>query len=286
MILRSAHTSSAPDTRLQQFGLLSSQSTGEQSSKRSDEPRGWRGRIDAAVLTFWSCVQLSVTFWLLTRAAAIALMQAATLPARSVPSSYGTKTLDDPPGEPGIIDDRPESPENLPTHSAAGKPMISMRVWACVSHLMSLERRMPWLAGSLSLVQWISLYGPGRICRLNSRLDRCGGTRVLFGPTPRCPVLDRPTRPIVHWDWTYCPTTFVDCALRGLPGGVARLIKAKWGKDELQLRFRSLYCPPSSDDGSSLHARLHLQRLDHLAWPPQEGYIARSHCQPSATDRL
>ncbi|KXL49798.1 hypothetical protein M433DRAFT_74706 [Acidomyces richmondensis BFW] len=52
------------------------------------------------------------------------------------------------------------------------RPLVSMRIWSCIAKLVSLEQHMPWLAGMASLLQWLSLNGPGRVCRANSALDR------------------------------------------------------------------------------------------------------------------
>merc|ERR1711974_222344 len=51
-------------------------------------------------------------------------------------------------------------------------PILGMALWTCVSKLAHLQERMPWLTGTLSLMQWLLLHGPGQVCCTNSRFDR------------------------------------------------------------------------------------------------------------------
>ncbi|KAK5664187.1 hypothetical protein OQA88_403 [Cercophora sp. LCS_1] len=51
-------------------------------------------------------------------------------------------------------------------------PVLAFRCWAAISNLIEMDARMPWLHGTLSLMQWIAMTGPGRIAGLDGRLDR------------------------------------------------------------------------------------------------------------------
>jgi hypothetical protein len=51
-------------------------------------------------------------------------------------------------------------------------PVLSFRLWSVLSQLVELDRRMPWLLGTVSMVQWIALTGPGQVAGLDSVLDR------------------------------------------------------------------------------------------------------------------
>lgn len=51
-------------------------------------------------------------------------------------------------------------------------PVLGFRCWAAISNLIELDGRMPWLRGTLSLLQWIAMTGPGRIASVDGRLDR------------------------------------------------------------------------------------------------------------------
>jgi hypothetical protein len=35
-----------------------------------------------------------------------------------------------------------------------------------------MDKRMPWLYGALSMLQWITITGPGRIACFDGKLDR------------------------------------------------------------------------------------------------------------------
>jgi hypothetical protein len=51
-------------------------------------------------------------------------------------------------------------------------PVLAFRCWAAASNLMEMEVRMPWLHGTLSLLQWMAMTGPGHAADVNGRLDR------------------------------------------------------------------------------------------------------------------
>lgn len=155
---------SVPLNRLEEYGLLAS------SRASKDQPLYGRPRrrFDALSHTFWFTIQCVIAFWTLLRASFSVLMQAGTLPARSSRNSSKSQTpegmLSTPNTSSGLLED--------PSTAGAKRPIIEMHVWECVSEVLSLDQRMPWLSGMLSLVQWLSLQGPGQLCQTNSRLDR------------------------------------------------------------------------------------------------------------------
>lgn len=51
-------------------------------------------------------------------------------------------------------------------------PVLAFRLWTAVSNLIEMDVRMPWLHGTLSLLQWIAMTGPGRMADVDGRLDR------------------------------------------------------------------------------------------------------------------
>ncbi|EGP92260.1 uncharacterized protein MYCGRDRAFT_66382 [Zymoseptoria tritici IPO323] len=101
---------------------------------------------------------------------------------RSMRSGYG-QLPDDPPSdllkrdESGALFPARDSFEDVDDdrqafRSTERRPIVDMNIWSCGSQISSFEQRMPWLSGLLSLMQWILLHGPGRLCCTNSRLDR------------------------------------------------------------------------------------------------------------------
>lgn len=65
-------------------------------------------------------------------------------------------------------------PANLPeTDPGPVKtPVLGFRCWAAISNLIELDVKTPWLHGTLSLLQWIAMTGPGRTANVDGRLDR------------------------------------------------------------------------------------------------------------------
>lgn len=59
-----------------------------------------------------------------------------------------------------------------PGYQTATRPILSMNLWSCVSHLLELDARMPWLSGLLSLLHWATLVGPGEVGNTDGTLDR------------------------------------------------------------------------------------------------------------------
>jgi hypothetical protein len=152
--------------KLEQFGLLSSAALNE----KQDRQRARGGRVDFIAQVFWTTLQALMTAWLLLRSFAIALMRASSIPARQ--GRVGkTATLNQVPVSAVAPGSRP-SPQHTILTSSEKRPVMSMKVWTCISRLTAIEERMPWFSGLLSLFQWLLLYGPGGLCRTNSTLDR------------------------------------------------------------------------------------------------------------------
>lgn len=148
--------------RLAQFGLLSKE--GGASHRSIQEPR--RSRIDALNSGFWALIQSLWLAWLLLRSSVTTIMQASALPMRSV-EPHGAKI--DGTIRADVIGDDDSLDCNIDSQKP---PILGMAIWTSLSKLTRLTDRMPWLTGMLSLMQWISLYGPGQVCYTNSRLDR------------------------------------------------------------------------------------------------------------------
>ncbi|KAK4178469.1 PXA domain-containing protein [Triangularia setosa] len=51
-------------------------------------------------------------------------------------------------------------------------PVLVFRCWSAISNLIEMDVRMPWICGALSMVQWITMTGPGRIAAVDGKLDR------------------------------------------------------------------------------------------------------------------
>jgi hypothetical protein len=161
--------SEAPQVnRLKQFGLVS-----KDDNNAPVRPSKYRP-LDVLKQAFWAFLQSLWMAWVLLRSSVTVLMQASSLPARSSHQksveSGSTLNMD-------TIDHSGDSDTctpytSFPLSDSRKVPILGMTFWTCLSKLTRLQDRMPWLIGTISLVQWLLLYGPGRLCCTDSRLDR------------------------------------------------------------------------------------------------------------------
>lgn len=70
-------------------------------------------------------------------------------------------------------------------------PVLAFRCWSAISNLIEMDTRMPWLCGAISMLQWVSMTGPGQIAAVDGRLDRWV-TRLTSPSQPLC-ILARHT---------------------------------------------------------------------------------------------
>lgn len=52
------------------------------------------------------------------------------------------------------------------------RPIIKMKIWSTVSHLLDLDLRMPWLSAMISMIQWSSIAGPGGLGNTDKMFDK------------------------------------------------------------------------------------------------------------------
>lgn len=90
------------------------------------------------------------------------------LPPRGQPLSTKTDNLAPNPGPFSATD---TSPGQLPSDPVK-TPILAFCIWPTMSNLLKVDRHMPWLLGSLSMVQWVAVAGPGRIAGFNGLIDR------------------------------------------------------------------------------------------------------------------
>lgn len=151
-----------PVNQLKQFGLVS-------KDEDVTHPKTGRRRFDALSQGFWALMQSLWLAWGMLRSAVILLMQASTLPARTTNIQYSK--LDNITDETSNFDVSSAQKQQVSAGSQV-IPILGMALWTCLSKFAHLQARMPWLTGTLSLMQWVLLYGPGQVCCTNSRFDR------------------------------------------------------------------------------------------------------------------
>lgn len=156
-------------SRLERFGLLSSVTSqaareggATATAASSDQPPLHKDGQHGSIATmFWQAIQYSflAAGWL--RALVMAIATAPSLPARnSMLATAGSGT------------DSPATAKSPAETQAIKRPILTMRVWTLAATLLDLDARMPWLSGLLSLGQWASVSGPGRVGEADGALDR------------------------------------------------------------------------------------------------------------------
>ena len=50
--------------------------------------------------------------------------------------------------------------------------VVDFQIWRCLGDIFEVEARMPWLLGTLSMMQWVALNAPGRVAAVDGTLDR------------------------------------------------------------------------------------------------------------------
>jgi hypothetical protein len=113
---------------------------------------------------FWRVLQYGYMAFTVLRFLTVAFATTSSwLPRSRDPSHYrGVEPSQSPPITSG-------TPPKSPTRK---RPILSMKIWSCVSRLISLDDIMPWLKGMIALLQWGVIAGPGRVGDTDGILDR------------------------------------------------------------------------------------------------------------------
>lgn len=154
-------------TRLERFGLLSSAMNEQQTS--SLQPAYSKGHeiTFASILgLFWTVVQFAFLAATAARAVILKITTSSSLPPRS--------GLGEPSPNQGSHQPRPlnAGAPSSTRPTGAKRPIVSMRLWSCVSQVVELDLRMPWLSGSISMLHRGLLAGPGKVGDTDGILDR------------------------------------------------------------------------------------------------------------------
>ncbi|KAG8166144.1 hypothetical protein KVR01_004696 [Diaporthe batatas] len=120
---------------------------------------------------FWSLVHYVFAFTTLVRVLVMTLATSRNLPSRrrvwplstNESGRYGGGSARTKPGA--------QSPAEL-SSGAAETPVLAFSIWTTISNWLEMDRRMPWLCGNLSMVQWLAIAGPGRVAGFDGVVDR------------------------------------------------------------------------------------------------------------------
>jgi len=125
-------------SRLEKFGLLVDRNDNK-------EPRKERRRSTFSSV-FWRVLQYGYLTFLTVRSAFLGFSASYSRPLRSLTTSK--------------------------TGSCKTRPILSFRVLPLFSILLDLPRRMPWLSGSLALLQHHLIHGPLRVGATDGMIDQ------------------------------------------------------------------------------------------------------------------
>ena len=117
--------------------------------------------------TFWLILQYAFLAFTAVRFIIITLVTSSTLPSRTNTSGSGySKEYMEPP-EPTDTN-RPSKGRTVPLK----QPVIKMKIWSCVSSVLDLGVRMPWLSATISMLQWGAITGPGEVGNTDGIIDK------------------------------------------------------------------------------------------------------------------
>ncbi|APA10502.1 hypothetical protein sscle_06g052720 [Sclerotinia sclerotiorum 1980 UF-70] len=139
--------------------------------------------------TFWLVLQYLFLAFATIRVITIAIATSSSLPSRILsmrkPTGLALPNDDSKP---------PMNSEALPWARAQPlkRPILKMKLWSCVSTLLDMDTRMPWLSATLSLLQWGAITGPGKIGDTDGMIDKLLSYQIhthILDPTLLAPLL-------------------------------------------------------------------------------------------------
>jgi len=155
-------------TRLERFGLLSPARDEQGESARPLAGSGYHHKTGALSIPaiFWAAIQYIFLASTAVRAVISTLTASSSLPSRSVTSEQS-------PVEAQSQLQHAQADTLEPRRPLGSKrPIVSMRLWSCMAQLAELSVHMPWLSGSISMLHWGLLAGPGKVGDTDGILDR------------------------------------------------------------------------------------------------------------------
>lgn len=115
---------------------------------------------------FWTIVQWGFAFVTLVRLFITTVATSSSLPRRA---DHGL------PEKEKVTRQTADSQSQNPSYSTEEPvkiPILAFRLWPTISNLLEMDLRMPWLCGTLSMLQWIAITGPGNVAGVDGVIDR------------------------------------------------------------------------------------------------------------------
>lgn len=135
-------------------------SSSSSSKKRDGAPQEAKPFSISGLL--WSFVHCIFTLLALIRASVLMVATSRTLPSRGQP--FPIKKV--------VMQQQQHHLDGSDSVATTKTPILAYGIWSTISNLIHMERRMPWLVGSLSMAQWLAIAGPGRLASFDGILDR------------------------------------------------------------------------------------------------------------------
>ncbi|RDW83327.1 hypothetical protein BP5796_04818 [Coleophoma crateriformis] len=144
--------------------------------KGSVQPSNSKGETRASLRwkiekTFWLVLQYAFVAFTTIRVMIVSIATSSSLPSR-VPQPVKITGSENSTDQMDILNN-----SRLETHANGRvilpkQPILSMKLWSCVSNLLDLDIRMPWLGATASMLQWGALMGPGKLGDVDGMLDK------------------------------------------------------------------------------------------------------------------
>lgn len=120
---------------------------------------------------FWSFVHYLFAFTTFVRVFVMTLATSRSLPSRgrAFSLSFDESTRHNVGSEKTKAGARSSAESSS---EAAKTPVLAFSIWSTISNWLEMDKRMPWLCGNLSMVQWLAIAGPGRVAGFDGVVDR------------------------------------------------------------------------------------------------------------------
>jgi PXA domain-containing protein len=115
---------------------------------------------------FWLIVHWVFLIFAAGRILVLTVMSSSSLPSRLSLVDDGKRGF-----APGVSATT-KTALGIPTKAPSKAPLLTFKLWTCISTLIEVDTRMPWLSGFLSMLQLGIVRTPGRLAGLDGPLDR------------------------------------------------------------------------------------------------------------------
>ncbi|KAM0334205.1 hypothetical protein ACHAQA_001226 [Verticillium albo-atrum] len=115
---------------------------------------------------FWGVIQWLFMAFTTIQVIVLTLASSSSLPARS------TAALDEKRPLTGPVPVSKAAKAKANASKPVKAPIVTFKLWSCISSFIELDVRMPWLSGALSMLQFGAVSGPAQLAGLDGPLDR------------------------------------------------------------------------------------------------------------------